>query len=71
VYEQYELIGARSILSNDSEITKTTIKRKSVKPLRSLLGALPDIDMKKIYEDHDREVELEDEEDRKATLPPV
>ncbi|MCX6691098.1 MAG: hypothetical protein NTW33_03360 [Methanoregula sp.] len=52
-------------------MTKTTIKRKSVKPLRSLLGALPDLDMKKIYEDHDREVEREDEEDRKATLPPV
>jgi len=27
--------------------------------------------MKKIYEDHDREVELEDEDDRKTTLPPV
>jgi hypothetical protein len=48
---------------------KTTIKRKSVKPLRSLFGALPDLDIKKIYEDHDREVELEDEEDRKFLLP--
>ena len=42
-----------------------------IKPLRSIFGALPEIDMKKIYEDHDREVELEDEEDRKATIPPV
>jgi len=44
---------------------KTAIKRKSVKPLHSLFGALPDLDMKKIYEEHDREVEREDEEDGK------
>jgi|GEM_PF-1615077 len=50
---------------------KTAIKQKTFKPLRSLLGALPDLDMKKIYEEHDREVELEDEEDRKFLLPPV
>ena len=52
-------------------MTKTAIKQKSVKPLRSLFGALPDLDMKKIYEDHNRDVELEDEEDRKAALPPI
>jgi hypothetical protein len=37
----------------------------SCQPLRSLFGALPKIDMKKIYAEHDLEVELEDEEDRK------
>ena len=52
-------------------MTKTAIKQKTFKPLSSLLGALTDLDMKKIYEDHDREVELEDEDDRKTTLPPV
>lgn len=32
-----------------------------VKPLRSLLGILPDLDIKAIYRDHDREVSEEDE----------
>ena len=31
-----------------------------VKPLRSLLGILPDLDVKAIYRDHDREVAEED-----------
>jgi hypothetical protein len=44
---------------------RRTVKHISVKPLSSLFGALPDLDMKKIYEEHEREVEMEDEEDRK------
>ena len=33
-----------------------------VKPLSSLLGILPDLDIEAIYRDHDREVEEEDAE---------
>jgi len=33
-----------------------------VKPLSSLLGILPDLDIRAIYRDHDREVAEEDEE---------
>lgn len=33
-----------------------------VKPLRSLLGILPDLDIEEIYCDHDREVAREDAE---------
>ncbi len=47
---------------------RRSIKHKPVKPLSSLFGALPDLDMKKIYEEHNREVELEDEEDRGLLL---
>lgn len=35
-----------------------------VKPLSSLLGILPDLDIEAIYRDHDREVEEEDADDR-------
>ncbi|MDD4136935.1 MAG: hypothetical protein PHT99_03455, partial [Methanoregula sp.] len=33
-----------------------------VKPLHTLFGILPDIDLEAIYRDHDREVEEEDAE---------
>jgi bifunctional DNA-binding transcriptional regulator/antitoxin component of YhaV-PrlF toxin-antitoxin module len=33
-----------------------------VKPLNSLLGILPDLDMEAVYRDHDRETGKEDEE---------
>jgi bifunctional DNA-binding transcriptional regulator/antitoxin component of YhaV-PrlF toxin-antitoxin module len=35
-----------------------------IKPLSSLLGILPDLDIEAIYRDHDREVEEEDADDR-------
>jgi bifunctional DNA-binding transcriptional regulator/antitoxin component of YhaV-PrlF toxin-antitoxin module len=35
-----------------------------IKPLSSLLGILPDLDIEAIYLDHDREVEEEDADDR-------
>ena len=35
-----------------------------VKPLSSLLGIFPDLDIEAIYRDHDREVEEEDADDR-------
>jgi len=35
-----------------------------VKPLSSLFGILPDLDIQAIYRDHDREVEEEDADDR-------
>ena len=35
-----------------------------VKPLSSLFGILPDLDIEAIYRDHDREVEEEDADDR-------
>ena len=35
-----------------------------VKPLSSLFGILPDLDIEAIYRDHDREVEEEDLDDR-------
>jgi bifunctional DNA-binding transcriptional regulator/antitoxin component of YhaV-PrlF toxin-antitoxin module len=31
-----------------------------VKPLRSLLGILPDLDVEEVYRDHDRDVALEE-----------
>jgi len=34
-----------------------------VKPLSSLLGILPDLDIEAIYRDHDREVDEEDADD--------
>ena len=59
----------------EKDHTGKKMKNKSitepVKPLRSLFGTLPDIDMKKISKDHNQEVELEDEDDRKARIPPV
>ncbi|WP_292370925.1 AbrB/MazE/SpoVT family DNA-binding domain-containing protein [Methanoregula sp. UBA64] len=42
--------------------TEGHIELVPVKPLRSLLGILPDLDLKAIYRDHDREVAEEDEE---------
>ena len=35
-----------------------------VKPLSSLFGILPDLDIRAIYRDHDREVDEEDADDR-------
>lgn len=35
-----------------------------IKPLSSLLGIFPGIDLKALYRDHDREVEEEDADDR-------
>jgi bifunctional DNA-binding transcriptional regulator/antitoxin component of YhaV-PrlF toxin-antitoxin module len=37
-----------------------TIQLIPVKPLHSLFGILPEIDMEKIYREHNREVEMED-----------
>jgi len=42
--------------------TEDRIELIPIEPLRSLLGALPDIDLEKIYRDHDQEVDEEDEE---------
>ena len=42
--------------------TKGHIELIPVKPLSSLLGIFPDLDMEAIYRDHDREVEEEDKE---------
>jgi len=42
--------------------TEKHIELVPVRPLRSLLGILPDLDPETIYRDHDREVAKEDEE---------
>jgi AbrB family looped-hinge helix DNA binding protein len=42
--------------------TQGHIELIPVKPISSLLGILPDLDLKAIYRDHDREVAEEDEE---------
>ncbi|MDD4483922.1 MAG: AbrB/MazE/SpoVT family DNA-binding domain-containing protein [Methanoregula sp.] len=42
--------------------TQGHIELVPVKPIRSLFGILPDLDLKAIYRDHDREVAKEDEE---------
>ena len=39
---------------------KGHIELVPVKPLRSLLGILPDLDIDEVYRDHDREVARED-----------
>lgn len=44
--------------------TEGHIELIPVKPLSSLLGIFPDIDLKALYHDHDREVEEEDADDR-------
>lgn len=41
---------------------KGHIELVPVKPIRSLLGILPDLDLEAIYRDHDSEVAEEDEE---------
>ncbi len=50
--------------SNRFEVreTKGHIELIPVKPLSSLLGIFPDLDIEAIYRDHDREVEEEDKE---------
>jgi bifunctional DNA-binding transcriptional regulator/antitoxin component of YhaV-PrlF toxin-antitoxin module len=40
--------------------TKGHIELIPVKPLRSLLGALPDLDVENLYREHDQEVDEED-----------
>lgn len=44
--------------------TEGHIELIPVKPLSSLLGILPDLDIEAIYRDHDREIEEEDADDR-------
>jgi AbrB family looped-hinge helix DNA binding protein len=44
--------------------TEGHIELIPVKPLSSLLGIFPDLDIEAIYLDHDREVEEEDADDR-------
>lgn len=44
--------------------TEGHIELIPVKPLSSLLGIFPDLDIEAIYRDHDREVEEEDANDR-------
>jgi AbrB family looped-hinge helix DNA binding protein len=44
--------------------TKGHIELIPVKPLSSLFGILPDLDIEAIYRDHDREVEEEDADER-------
>jgi len=44
--------------------TEGHIELIPVKPLSSLLGIFPDLDLEAIYRDHDREVEEEDADDR-------
>jgi len=41
--------------------TADAIELVPVKPLRSLLGALPDLDIRRIYREHDEDVDREDE----------
>ncbi len=41
---------------------KGHIELVPVKPLRSLLGILPDLDIEEVYRDHERDVALEDAE---------
>lgn len=44
--------------------TEGHIELIPVKPLSSLLGIFPDLDIEAVYRDHDREVEEEDADDR-------
>lgn len=44
--------------------TEGHIELIPVKPLSSLLGIFPELDLEAIYRDHDREVEEEDADDR-------
>lgn len=44
--------------------TEGHIELIPVKPLSSLFGIFPDLDIEAIYRDHDREVEEEDADDR-------
>jgi bifunctional DNA-binding transcriptional regulator/antitoxin component of YhaV-PrlF toxin-antitoxin module len=44
--------------------TEGHIELIPVKPLSSLLGIFPDLDLEEVYRDHDREVEEEDADDR-------
>lgn len=44
--------------------TEGHIELIPVPPLSSLLGILPDINLKALYRDHDREVDEEDADDR-------
>jgi AbrB family looped-hinge helix DNA binding protein len=44
--------------------TEGHIELIPIKPLSSLFGILPDLDIEAIYRDHDREVEEEDADDR-------
>jgi len=50
--------------SNRFEVkaTEDCIELIPIEPLSSLLGALPDIDLEKIYREHDQEVDDEDAE---------
>ncbi|MDD1699445.1 MAG: hypothetical protein LUQ04_01490 [Methanoregula sp.] len=43
-------------------VTEDHIELIPIKPLHTLLGSLPDIDIDKIYREHDQDVEEEDEE---------
>lgn len=55
----------RNIFDTDRFEVRTTesvIELIPVKSLRSLLGALPDLDINKIYKEHEEEVEEEDAE---------
>jgi AbrB family looped-hinge helix DNA binding protein len=42
--------------------TEDHVELIPIKPLHTLLGALPDIDLEKIYREHDQEVDDEDKE---------
>ncbi len=44
--------------------TKGRIELIPLKPLSSLFGIFPDLDIEALYREHDREVEEEDEDDR-------
>jgi len=44
--------------------TEGHIELIPIKPLSSLFGILPDLDIEAIYRDHDREVEEEEADDR-------
>jgi AbrB family looped-hinge helix DNA binding protein len=44
------------------KVMENHIELVPVKPIRSLLGILPDLNLEAIYRDHDREVAEEDEE---------
>ena len=53
----------RNIFDTDRFEVKTTddsIELIPIKPLHTLFGILPEIDMEKIYQEHNLEVEMED-----------
>jgi AbrB family looped-hinge helix DNA binding protein len=55
----------RNRFDTDRFEVKTTddaIELIPIKPLHTLFGILPEIDMEKIYREHNREVEMEDED---------